>query len=97
MPSRAADQIVIDTLGKLCTHGHGMGGCCLTCQRVFAVSLPALIKERGGDRRAVGMKPLRCPGCQGRRTSFQIAASRRVGRRPPAILGYPIARRAPDR
>jgi hypothetical protein len=74
MPSRAADQIVIDTLGKLYAHGHGIGGYCLTCQRVFSVSLPARIKERGGDCRYIGMKPLTCPGCQGRRTPFQIIA-----------------------
>jgi len=43
--------------------GDGVGG--LTCQRVFAVSLPALIKERGGDARVVGMKPLTCPGRHG--------------------------------
>jgi hypothetical protein len=34
MPSRAADQIVIDTLGKL--YAHGYGGYCLDCRRLFA-------------------------------------------------------------
>jgi hypothetical protein len=45
--SPAADLIVLDTLGKLYAHGHGIGGYCLTCQRVSSVSLPALIMERG--------------------------------------------------
>jgi hypothetical protein len=38
---------VLDTLGKLYAHGHGLGGYCLVCQRVFDVSLPVLILERG--------------------------------------------------
>jgi hypothetical protein len=75
----ARDRIVLDTLGKLYAHGHGIGGYCLTCQRVFTVSLLALIKERGGDARVVGMKPLTCPGCQGRRTTFQITAPSKGG------------------
>jgi hypothetical protein len=54
----ARDSIVLDTLGKLYARGHGIGGYCLACQRVFAASLPALIKERGGDARVAGMRPL---------------------------------------
>jgi hypothetical protein len=46
---------------------------------VFTVSLPTLIKERGGDARVVGMKPLTCPGFQGRRTTFQIVAPAKGG------------------
>jgi hypothetical protein len=42
VPDRAGDAIVLDTLGKLYAHGHGIGGYCLVCQRVFVVSLPAL-------------------------------------------------------
>jgi hypothetical protein len=26
---------VLDTLGKLYAHGHGIGGYCLACQRLF--------------------------------------------------------------
>jgi hypothetical protein len=63
-----------------------MGGYCLVCQRVFLVSLPALIKERGGDCRYIGMKPLACPGCQGRRTTFQIIAPSKGG--GAAIRGW---------
>jgi hypothetical protein len=54
---------VLDTLGKLYAHGHGIGGYCLVCQRIFDVSIVALIKERGGDCRYIGMTPLTCPGC----------------------------------
>ena len=40
---------VLDTLGKLRMHGHGIGGYCLICQRLFSVSMTALIAERGAD------------------------------------------------
>jgi hypothetical protein len=43
--------IILDTLGKLYVHGHGIGGYCLACRRVSSVSLPALMRERGGDAR----------------------------------------------
>jgi hypothetical protein len=75
----ARDFIVLDTLGKLYAHGHGMGGYCLACQRLFDASIVALIKERGGDSKVVGMKPLACPGCGGRRTRYQITAPLRGG------------------
>lgn len=32
---------VLDTLGKLHMHRHGIGGYCLVCQRLFAVSIAA--------------------------------------------------------
>ena len=38
---------VLDTLGKLHMHGHGIGGYCLDCQRLFNVEMAALIAERG--------------------------------------------------
>ena len=56
----ARDFIALDTLGKLYHHGHGIGGYCLVCQRIVDVSLSALIKERGGDCRYIGMKPFTC-------------------------------------
>jgi hypothetical protein len=34
-PSPAADLIVLDTLGKLHAHGHGIGGYCRPCPRTF--------------------------------------------------------------
>jgi hypothetical protein len=35
MPSSLADQIVLDTLGQL--YGHGVGGYCRACRRLFSV------------------------------------------------------------
>jgi hypothetical protein len=32
-----ADTIVLDTLGKLYAHGHGVGGYCRACRRLFSV------------------------------------------------------------
>ena len=72
-----SNLFVLDTLGKLHMHGHGIGGYCLICQRLFSVSMTALIIERGEHCRVRGMKPLTCPGCQGRRTQFSIAAPTR--------------------
>jgi hypothetical protein len=40
-PSPAADQIVLDSLGKLAAHGHGVGGYCRACRRLFWVSCSA--------------------------------------------------------
>ena len=79
MPDHARSAIVLDTLGKLYAHGHSIGGYCLVCQRVFVVSLPTLIAERGGGARVVGMKPVTCPGCQRRRTTFQITPPAKGG------------------
>jgi hypothetical protein len=44
----------------------------MRCQRLFTVDMVELIKERGWDCRIVGMKPLTCPGCEGRRTRYSI-------------------------
>jgi hypothetical protein len=66
------NEIVLATLGQLYAHRHGIGGYCLVCQRLFDVSLPALIAERGGDTLVARMKPLTCPGCGGKRTQFNI-------------------------
>ncbi len=74
-----ANLFVLDTLGKLHMHGHGIGGYCLICQRLFRVSIAALIAERGEDCRVRGMKPLTCPGCEGKRTQFSITARSRGG------------------
>jgi hypothetical protein len=69
----AADLVVLNTPGPL--YGLGIGGCCLACHRVFSVSLSALIKERGGNARAVGMRPRR----PGRRRCSMSAPSRCIG------------------
>jgi hypothetical protein len=63
--SPAPDLIVIDTLGKLAAHGHGVGGYCRDCRGLFSVSMPALIHERRAESPVVGMTPLPCPGCGG--------------------------------
>jgi hypothetical protein len=48
---------VLDAIGKLYVHGHGIGGYCLACQRLFETSLPALIKERAAaDGPVVSMR-----------------------------------------
>jgi hypothetical protein len=36
-PSPAADLIVLDTLGKLYAHGHGINRYCRPCPRTFSV------------------------------------------------------------
>jgi len=38
------------------------------------VSLATLIAERGGDNPVVGVKPLTCPVCRGKRTTFIVTA-----------------------
>jgi hypothetical protein len=50
--SPAPDLIVIDTLGKLAAHRHGVGGYCRDCRRLFSVSMPALIRERASRARS---------------------------------------------
>jgi hypothetical protein len=35
MPSPVADLDVLDTIGKLYAHGHGLNGYCRTCRRYF--------------------------------------------------------------
>ncbi|HUH83328.1 MAG TPA: hypothetical protein VLX85_01890, partial [Stellaceae bacterium] len=66
-------------LGKLHAHGHGIGGYCLSCQRLFSVEMAALIAERGADTKIVGMTPLRCPAGDGHRTQFTISAPLKSG------------------
>ena len=39
-------------------HGHDIDGYYLICQRLFSVSMSALIAERGEDCRVRGMKKL---------------------------------------
>jgi hypothetical protein len=46
MPSPLADLIVLNTLSMLAGHGYGVGGYCLDCRRLFAVSLTVLTLER---------------------------------------------------
>ena len=50
--------LVLDTLAKLHAYGHGIGGYCRACRRLFSVSMPDLIRDRGADSPVVGMRPL---------------------------------------
>jgi hypothetical protein len=79
MPSPLADLIVLDTLGKLAGYGYGVGGYCLDCRRLFAVSLAVLMLERGRDCSPIRMAPLRCPGCGERSTQYSIIAPSKGG------------------
>jgi hypothetical protein len=79
MASPLADLIILDTLGKLADHGHGIGGYCLDCRRLFTVSMTLLLLERGRDYSPIRMAPLRCPGCGERRTQYSIIAPSKGG------------------
>jgi hypothetical protein len=59
------DLIRLDTLGELYAQGDGVGGYCLTCQKLFAVDMVELLRE-------VDMKPLIYPGCEDKRTQCSI-------------------------
>ena len=56
--SPAAYLIVLDTLGKLHAHGHGLNGYCRGCGRRFGVPMPFLMAARGSDSPVVGMRPV---------------------------------------
>jgi hypothetical protein len=64
------DLFTLDTLGKLRAHGHGVCGYCPKCRRSFPVSIAKLITELGEDCPLVGLKPLPCPGCGRKHTTF---------------------------
>jgi hypothetical protein len=84
--------IVLDTLGKLVTHGVGLSGLCNTCasgyweevraRRMpkpssFDVDLAALIAERGDDCRVVGLAAVACPRCGSRDTETRLSVPHR--------------------
>jgi len=50
-------SIVIDTLGKLREHGHGLFGYRQICRKAFGVDMAALIAQRGADYRYIRMPP----------------------------------------
>jgi hypothetical protein len=77
LSSRNPDRIRLDTLGKLHQHGHGIGGYCLICRKLFAVDIGVLVAERGAVSPVIGMKPLSCPSCGGLRTERRITAPSR--------------------
>ena len=74
MPSPAADLIVLDTIGKLYAHGHGLSGYCRPCRRYFLVPMTLLIATRGPDSPVVGMRPVTCARCLGRKTEIRVLA-----------------------
>jgi hypothetical protein len=78
--------IILDTLGRLAAHGHGLDGWCLDCsaqyrpavpaaQRVragFVIDMAALIAERGTDTAIVALGPPPCPRCGSARTEVRL-------------------------
>ena len=79
MASPAADLIVLDTLGKLYAHGHGLNGYCRPCRRFFLVPTLVLVAARGADSPIVGIRPLTCAGCGGRETEIRVTAPSKGG------------------
>jgi hypothetical protein len=59
-------------LGKLLAEGHGIAGYCTACQRPFSIDMTEFIRQRGADQPIIGMRPLVCPSCGGRRTQFRV-------------------------
>ncbi len=82
------DLIVIDTLGALLAHGHGLFGWCEDCaetydktllpviQRpaIFEIDLTALIAERGAMSWATRIAPVPCSRCGSKRTTVRITS-----------------------
>jgi hypothetical protein len=83
-------EVPLDTLGQLADRRHRLSGYWLICRKSFDVALDLLIRTRGRDCEIVGMKPLKCPGCQGFHTEVRILA-------PKSDSGGPIARSSNDR
>ena len=81
-------EVPLDTLGQLADRRHRLSGYCLICRKSFDVALNLLIRTRGRDCEIVGMKPLKCPGCQGFHTEVI---------RPPKSGRGSMARSSNDR
>lgn len=78
--------IVLDTLGKLYAHGHGLYGRCLDWsaryrpsapaaeqpRAGFVVDIAALIAERGADAMIVGLRSPPCPRCGSARFEIRL-------------------------
>jgi hypothetical protein len=77
--------IILDTLGKLYAHGHGLVGWCLDCagryrpatpasekvRSSFDVDMATFIAERGADAAISGLQPPPCPRCGSARTEIR--------------------------
>jgi hypothetical protein len=72
--SAVAELTVLDTLGQLYAHSHGLSGYCRSCRRFLDVRMPALIAAPGPDSPVVGMRPLRCAGSLGREAEIRVTA-----------------------
>jgi hypothetical protein len=78
--------LILDTLGKLAAHGHGLDGWCLDCsaryrpavpaamraRADFAIDMAQIIAERGADAKIVGLRPPACPRCGSPRTEIRL-------------------------
>ncbi len=78
--------IILDTIGKLHEHRHGLFGWCRPCSSryrmaarpednppaIFDIDLATLIAERGPDPLVIGMAPVTCPYCCSRQTEIRI-------------------------
>ena len=77
--------IILDTLGKLYAHGHGLVGWCLDCagryrpatpaaehvRSSFDVNMSAFIAERGADAAIIGLQRPPRPRCGSARTEIR--------------------------
>jgi hypothetical protein len=75
----AGGFIVLDTLGRLDAHSHGLSGYRRPCRRYFRVTMPVLIAARGADSAVVGVRPLKCAGCGERETEMGITVPSKGG------------------
>jgi hypothetical protein len=89
-PQAHRSEVPLDTLGKLADRSCHLFGDCLICRKSFDVALDLLIRTRGRDCEIVGMKPLKCSGCQGFHTEICILP-------PKSSRGRPMARSSNDR
>jgi hypothetical protein len=81
-----SDGIVLDTIGKLEKHGHGLFGWCCDCAAtyrkdllplierpaLFDIDLSALIAARGANSAIPGQRSIRCPRCGSRETEIRV-------------------------
>lgn len=91
MPDVTQKRVALNSLGTLLEGGYALWSSCQDCAEAYRKDLPpelrrraefkldlrALIAGRGPDSPFVGMAPVPCPGCGGRRTStFMIPPSK---------------------
>jgi hypothetical protein len=74
-----SSPIAIDTLGRLAEHGHGIGGYCRDCRRLFAVSLTVICWSAAETISRSAWR--RCGALAATSGARNTALSRRAGRR----------------